>query len=138
MAAWMNGGVFNERRILKAETVGEALRLHNRASGICLIWNRLLGDWYGHSGGVNGASSYMEFHPRDKVGLIILSNMYLKSSNPMYHPAGRIYALIRNHANRFRSSNKRNASPAIGGFHEGQPKELQGDPGAAFFSKSSL
>jgi len=102
LAAWMNDGVYNGTRILKAETVNEALRLHNRASGICLIWNRLIGGWYGHSGGVNGASTYMEFQRRDKVGLIILSNMYLKSDNPIYHPAGKIYALVRNHAHRFR------------------------------------
>ena len=102
LAAWMNDGVFNETRILNGDTVNEALRLHNRASGICLIWNRLPGGWYGHSGGVNGASTYMEFHRQDKVGLIILSNMYLQSNNPIYHPAGQIYALIRNHANRFR------------------------------------
>jgi CubicO group peptidase (beta-lactamase class C family) len=102
LAAWMNDGVYNENRILNDDTVNEALRLHNRASGICLIWNRLLGGWYGHSGGGNGASTYMEFHRQDKVGLIILSNMYLKNNNPIYHPAGKIYALIRNQANRFR------------------------------------
>ncbi len=50
----------------------------------------------------NGASTYMEFHRRDKVGLIILSNMYLKSDNPMYHPAGKIYGFIRSYSNRFR------------------------------------
>jgi CubicO group peptidase (beta-lactamase class C family) len=103
LAAWMNDGVFNEARILNGETVNEALRLHNCASGICLIWNLMLGGWYGHSGGVNGSSTFMEFHREDKVGLIILSNIYLQSDNPIYHPAGKIYALIRNHANRFRS-----------------------------------
>jgi CubicO group peptidase (beta-lactamase class C family) len=102
LAAWMNDGVFNGTRILNGESVNEALRLHNRASGLCLIWNRLIGGWYGHSGGGNGASTYMEFQRQDKVGLIILSNMYHQSNNPIYHPAGKIYALVRNHANQFR------------------------------------
>jgi len=102
LAAWMNDGVFNGTRILNADTVNEALRLHNRASGLCLIWNRLIGGWYGHSGGGHGSSTYMEFQRQDKVGLIILSNMYHQSNNPIYHPAGKIYALVRNHANLFR------------------------------------
>jgi CubicO group peptidase (beta-lactamase class C family) len=102
LAAWMNGGAFKEARILNSTSVNEALRLHNPASGLCLIWNLTIGGWYGHSGGVNGASTYMEFHRRDKVGLIILSNMYHESENPIYSPAGKIYGLIRNFANRFR------------------------------------
>jgi len=102
LAAWMNGGAYKETRILNSTTVAEALRLHNPASGLCLLWNLKIGGWYGHSGGVNGASTYMEFHKQDKVGLIILSNMYHESENPIYSPAGRIYALIRQFANQFR------------------------------------
>ena len=102
LAAWMNDGVFRGERILDARSVAEALQLHNPASGVCLIWNLMLGGWHGHSGGVNGASSYMEFHGQDKVGLIILSNMYIKSENPFYPPAGKIYSLIRRQANTYR------------------------------------
>lgn len=103
LAAWMNGGAYKEARILNSNTAAEALRLHNPASGLCIIWNRMIGGWYGHSGGVNGASTYMEFHPKDKVGLIILSNMYHQSKNPIYPPAGSIFGLIRNLANKFRA-----------------------------------
>jgi len=102
LAAWMNGGAYKEVRILNSDTAAEALRLHNPASGLCLLWNLMIGGWYGHSGGVNGASTYMEFHEQDKVGLIILSNMYLESENPIYPPAGKIYGLIRQYANQFR------------------------------------
>ena len=102
LAAWMNDGVFGWGRILEASSVDEALTLHNPASGICLIWNLMLGGWYGHSGGGNGASTYMEFHRRDKVGLIIMSNMYLKSDNPFYPPDGKIFSLIRRQANLYR------------------------------------
>jgi hypothetical protein len=98
----MNDGVFGGVRILEGRSVDEALTLHNPASGICLIWNLMLGGWYGHSGGVNGASTYMEFQRRDKVGLIILSNMYHKSDNPFYPPGGKIYSLIRKKANQYR------------------------------------
>jgi len=104
LAAWMNDGTFGESRILSSRSVDEALRLHNRASGLGLFWYRMLGGWYGHSGGVNGASTYMEFHRQDKVGLIILSNMYHKSNNPIYPPAGKIFGHIRNLANQFRSN----------------------------------
>ena len=102
LAAWMNGGAYKGVRILNSNTVDEALRIHNPASGLCIIWNLTIGDWYGHSGGGNGASTYMEFHRQDKVGLIILSNMYHKSENPIHPPAGKIFGLIRNFANQFR------------------------------------
>jgi CubicO group peptidase (beta-lactamase class C family) len=102
LAAWMNDGVYNGSRILTKRSVDEALRLHNPASGICLAWNLTLGGWHGHSGGVSGASAYMEFHRQDGVGLIVCSNVFIKDSNPFYPPAGRIYGLIRNLANGFR------------------------------------
>jgi len=102
LAAWMNDGAFHEVRILGGHSVTEALKLHNPASGICLTWYLKLGDWYGHSGGVNGASTYMEFNRRDRVGLIILSNMYHESDNPIYPPSGDIYSLLRKHADQFR------------------------------------
>jgi CubicO group peptidase (beta-lactamase class C family) len=102
LGAWMNDGAFKGSRILNKNSVDEALQLHNPASGTCLIWNLTLGGWYGHSGGGNGASTYMEFHRKDKVGLIILSNMYLESDNPIFPPAGKIYGLIRKLANGFR------------------------------------
>jgi CubicO group peptidase (beta-lactamase class C family) len=102
LTAWINDGTYLENRILQKETVDDALWLHNPASGRCLIWSTI-GNWYGHSGGVNGASTYMEFHRQDKVGLIILSNMYHKDNNPMYPPAGGIYELIRKFANQYRN-----------------------------------
>jgi CubicO group peptidase (beta-lactamase class C family) len=102
LAAWMNDGALHEVKILDGHSVSQALTLHNPDSGECLTWYLMPGGWHGHSGGVNGASTYMEFHRWAKVGLIILANMYLESDNPIYPPSGEIYSLIRERADQFR------------------------------------
>jgi CubicO group peptidase (beta-lactamase class C family) len=102
LMACMNGGVYKGQRILKESTIEDMLKIHNPASGICLIWNCTVGGWFGHSGGLNGASTYVEFQKEDKVGLIILSNVYISKGNPFYPPRGSIFGLIRKKANEFR------------------------------------
>jgi CubicO group peptidase (beta-lactamase class C family) len=101
LIAYMNGGEYRGRRILRENTIGEILSIHNPASGRCLIWKRTIGGWYGHSGGVNGATSYVEFHREDRVGLIVLSNVFIEEGSPLQAPVGRIYGLIREESNRY-------------------------------------
>jgi len=98
LMAWMDGGSYNGVRILESATVDTMLTLQNPASGICLIWNRWLGEWYGHDGGGTGFSSRAEFHRREGIGIIALSNFQCDA----LHPGGGIFDLIRVQANRFR------------------------------------
>jgi len=101
LIAHMNGGEYGGRRILSQDTVNEILSIHNPASGRCLAWKRTIGGWYGHSGGVTGATSYVEFHGQDRVGLILLSNVFMREDSPLQAPAGGIYGLIREESNRY-------------------------------------
>jgi CubicO group peptidase (beta-lactamase class C family) len=102
LIACMNGGIYQGYRILEESTFQEVLQIHNFASGLCLIWNCTLGGWYGHAGGVNGASTYVEFHKEHKVGLVIFSNVYLGRNSTLQPPLGKVYGLIRREANTFR------------------------------------
>ncbi|MBT8387273.1 MAG: beta-lactamase family protein, partial [Ignavibacteria bacterium] len=74
LIAYINIGIFNGTRILEENTINQILKIHNPASGVCLIWNKRLGDWYEHQGGEPGAAAQVEFHPGKKVGMIIFSN----------------------------------------------------------------
>jgi CubicO group peptidase (beta-lactamase class C family) len=98
LVAWMNGGSYEGVRILESATVDTMLTLQNPASGRCMIWSRWLGEWYGHDGGATGYSSRAEFHRREKIGIIALSNYYCDT----LYPGGSIFELIRVEANRFR------------------------------------
>lgn len=71
---------------------------------MCLVWSSTIGGWFGHSGGVNGASTYVEFQKQDAVGLIIFSNVFLGKGSTLQPPFGKVYALIRQEANMFRST----------------------------------
>jgi len=102
LIAYMNGGEHEGRRILREDTIDRILTLQNPASGRCLIWKRTIGGWIGHSGGVNGATSYFEFQEEDGVGLILLSNVFLTEGSPLRAPGGRIYGLIRAESNNYR------------------------------------
>ena len=106
LMAYMNGGEYQGQRILSESTVGQILKVQNKASGMCLIWNKMIGGWYGHSGGGNGASTYVEFHKEDRVGLIVFANMYISSDNPLFPPQGEIYSLIRQEADKYRGGGK--------------------------------
>jgi CubicO group peptidase (beta-lactamase class C family) len=97
MIAYNQGGQFKNRRILQEHTVTEILMIRNMASGLCLIWNCTLGNWYGHSGGMDGGASYVEFHPGTGIGLIVVSNMHHRS----VYPRGKIHALMRRISGRY-------------------------------------
>lgn len=104
LMAYINGGIYRGKRILEEKTVEEILRIHNYASGTCLAWKSTLGGWYGHSGGVTGASTYVEYQKKDKVGLIIFSNVFLGEGSTLHPPFGNVYGLIRKEANKFRDA----------------------------------
>lgn len=97
LIAYMRGGQFRGRRILQERTVEEILTIRNMASGLCLIWNCTLGDWYGHAGGIDGGASYVEFQRESDLGLMVVSN----SHNNSLYPGGKIHALLRRIAGRY-------------------------------------
>jgi hypothetical protein len=87
----MNGGEFQGVRILQASTIEDILRTRNPASGLGLIWYRSVEDWYGHAGGKDGVSAYVEFHPAARVALMIVTNQ----NHSSVYPGNRIHALMR-------------------------------------------
>ncbi|MEJ2104259.1 MAG: serine hydrolase [Ignavibacteriaceae bacterium] len=97
LITYMNGGVYNGTRILQKRTIDQILKLHNPASGICLIWKKTVGEWYEHQGGEPGVAAQVEFHPDKKVGLIIFSN---KRTGQVY-AGNKIHAMIRREANKY-------------------------------------
>jgi CubicO group peptidase (beta-lactamase class C family) len=94
--AYMNDGQYRTARILSKKTIDEMLTMHNPASGRCLIWDCDLGNWYGHSGGMPGVSTHVEFQRDAKVGVLIFSN----KRNKLVYPGTRIHGLIRREANK--------------------------------------
>jgi CubicO group peptidase (beta-lactamase class C family) len=69
MVAMMNGGRFDETRLLSEETVNEMLAQKGQGLG----WFKT-GDYWGHDGGDPGCSTEMMFNPTNKVGFIIFAN----------------------------------------------------------------
>ena len=97
LIAYMNGGTYRGTRILQENTVEQILKIHNPASGICLIWKKTVGGWYEHQGGEPGVAAQVEFHPEKKVALIIFSN---KRTGEVY-AGNKIHAMIRRVANNY-------------------------------------
>ncbi len=98
LMAIMNGGSLNGNRILRTETVAQMLENQFVAtnlpfsSSISLMWRQPFNQaWIGHTGGVPGASTVMDFHPQRGFGVIILTNQAGHSS---IYPGGEIYNLI--------------------------------------------
>ena len=91
LMGYMNGGIYNGVRILQESSINQILKLNNPASGICLIWNKSLRNWYGHAGGEPGVGAQIEFHPEQKVSIIIFSN----KRNGSVYIGGKIHAMIR-------------------------------------------
>lgn len=98
LPVYMNEGVYDGTQILSSAAIDKMLEVQNPASGLCLIWYKWLGEWYGHNGGGTGFSSRVEFNREDNTGIIILSNC----QSDAIHPGGRIFELIRCEANRHR------------------------------------
>jgi len=97
LVAYIHGGEYKGRRILQEQTVREILRMRNPASGLCLIWNYTLGNWYGHAGGMPGVAAYAEFQPDHRIGLIIVANYRSK----LLYPGNKIHGLVRRIARRY-------------------------------------
>ncbi|NUO83267.1 beta-lactamase family protein [candidate division KSB1 bacterium] len=95
--AYMHGGQYKNARILQESTVQDILKMRNPASGICLLWDYTVGDWYGHAGGKPGVAAYVEFQRDSKVALMIASN-YRHGS---VYPGNKIHALVRRIAKRY-------------------------------------
>jgi len=95
LITYLNGGRYRGKQILRPETIEEILTMSNPASGICLIWYRSIGNWYGHSGGGDGGSSRTDLHRGDKLAILIICNQ----RHETVYPGGKIYNLIRDYAN---------------------------------------
>jgi CubicO group peptidase (beta-lactamase class C family) len=95
--AFMNGGRYKSIRILEENTVNEILQIRNPASGLCLIWNCTLGNWYGHAGGKPGVAAYVEFQSDHNVALMIVSNY----RHPTVYPGEKTHAIVRRIARRY-------------------------------------
>ncbi|MGB5895919.1 MAG: serine hydrolase domain-containing protein [Ignavibacteriaceae bacterium] len=98
LIAYMNGGIYDGTRILQESSVHQLLQINNPASGVCLIWNKSLGNWYGHAGGEPGVGTQVEFRLENKVGLIIFSN----KRNSSIYLGNKIHAMIRRIASNYR------------------------------------
>jgi CubicO group peptidase (beta-lactamase class C family) len=97
LIAYLNGGIYNGTRILQEGTIDQILKIQNPADGRCLIWEKSVGGWYGHTGGEPGVASLVEFHPGKKIGLIIFSNKRTK----LLYQGNKIHAMIRRIANSY-------------------------------------
>jgi CubicO group peptidase (beta-lactamase class C family) len=95
--SYMNSGQYKNTRILEESTVNEILKIRNPASGLCLIWNCTLGNWYGHAGGKQGVAAYVEFQSDHNVALMIVSNY----RHPTVYPGNKTHALVRRIARRY-------------------------------------
>ena len=95
--AYMNGGQYKNNRILEESTVRQILTIQNPASGICLIWDCSVGDWFGHTGGKPGIATCVEFQRETKVALMIAINYH----NSLVYPGNNIHALVRRIAQKY-------------------------------------
>ena len=97
--SYLNGGYFDGVRILKESTIGKILQIQNEASGRCLIWKAVLGDWFVHTGGLElGAASTLEINRESKIALLIFTNTH----SSLVYPGNRIHSLVRQKANEYR------------------------------------
>jgi len=75
LMAIINGGAYQNARILKKSTLKKMLKVQVEGSGQGLCWGQLkFESLWGHSGGDPGVATYMYFSPRTKVGVIVFQN----------------------------------------------------------------
>ena len=78
LIAYLEGGRYKSRRILRADTVDEILTPHtNRNGNQGLVWfSRTIDDRFvwGHDGSDDGASAEIWFDPAKDVGVILMAN----------------------------------------------------------------
>jgi CubicO group peptidase (beta-lactamase class C family) len=96
--AYMNKGILDGNRILKEETVEKIWEVQNEVSGRCLHWEKAIGGWYGHTGGLEvGASTTLDIHPQSKRAIILFTNVHKNLVTPGFE----IYGLVRQKANEY-------------------------------------
>lgn len=98
LLAFMNGGVYNGKRILKESTIDEMLRKHYPDSQVGLIWFLFSDGWFGHGGSFRGIRTEADFNKDDKVGFFIFSN----GEDGSVNRGGLIYNLLRAEAGTYR------------------------------------
>lgn len=98
MITILNKGEFYGYRLLERSSVDAMMTMQRDNSGICLLWKHRYGGWYGHTGGINGASTISDINPEDKVGFIIFCNKH----NPSIYPGHELYLTIKQKANSYR------------------------------------
>jgi CubicO group peptidase (beta-lactamase class C family) len=85
MIAFMQGGRFNDRQILKETTVKDMLRrqtILERSQGLAWFSRTINGrTLWGHDGSDNGAGAKMWFDPARKTGVILMTNGIWNSDN---------------------------------------------------------
>jgi len=89
MVSWMGFGYWRKKSVQKL------IEIQSEISGTCLIWKASIGEWHGHTGGMDGIASVAEIHPGSNTGLIIICN---KKGGNVY-PGEKIYGLVRQKAN---------------------------------------
>jgi CubicO group peptidase (beta-lactamase class C family) len=98
LSMYLNEGAFQNTRILSEQSVEDILTIQNPASGQGLIWQAVIGGWFGHEGGAEeGIASYAEIHPDRGLGIFIVSNQ----RNPLVYPGGVIHGIVRDVARGF-------------------------------------
>lgn len=98
LIAIANGGMYNNKRILKEETVEEMLQEKIASKGVSFIWQDHDQGWIGHTGGYWGVSSCLDLNLEHKVGVILFTNTYGKET---LYPEGRIYEILHFEASRY-------------------------------------
>ena len=97
-SCYLNNGLYEGTQILSKASINNILEVQNPASGKCLMWNKYLGGWYGHEGGLDiGTATTFAIHIESKIAMIIFTN----TSNAAVHPGGEIYWLLRQKANEY-------------------------------------
>ena len=86
LIAHMNGGVYDETRILSEESVEEMHTIqysndnYNFQYGLGFqIWEKLADTHKGHTGGLYGVATKMAYRSSDNLGIIMFTNKYIEN-----------------------------------------------------------
>ncbi|MFK7848564.1 MAG: serine hydrolase domain-containing protein [Rhodothermales bacterium] len=74
LRAYMNGGVFEGKRLLKAETIDLMLSHQHYKRGLCWDTYGEEEQLWGHGGGDPGIATFMAYDPMENVGVILFYN----------------------------------------------------------------
>ncbi|TMU56503.1 serine hydrolase domain-containing protein [Flagellimonas algicola] len=95
MIAMLNGGTFEEARVLEEATVQQMLTIKVPDKNVGFLWTVLSGKWIGHIGEYWGVSSSMDIYREKELGVFIVSN---DSHIESIYPEGKIYRYIHKYA----------------------------------------